>query len=257
MKQYNKPLRFDGDIIITDPCYLMKRGEENQLVHILGFDLVQKPEYKNFFSGIPGPNKTLSDRDYADCVMLHLTDSRLTPVDISTAEIELGTRESLARLFEEKFSMEEAKENFLVPYSEIFRKENASYMAALSVYDETRDDWSYCQCGNWMERLGIRTYLCNSTHYGDWSCTTYNTDNKEIIVQFCADSGLVGIFLLDEVLKYNPDFDYHLNRKHTTTWIKDFHGTVELHIECNNNEPAKVNVVGKGSINFKSIQTGF
>ena len=125
------------------------------------------------------------------------------------------------------------------------------------MYDETRDDWSYCQCGNWMERLGIRTYLCNSTHYGDWSCTTYNTDNKEIIGQFCADSGLVGIFLLDEVLKYNPDFDYHLNRKHTTTWIKDFHGTVELHIECNNNEPAKVNVVGKGSINFKSIQTGF
>lgn len=29
---------------------------------------------------------------------------------------------------------------------------------------------------------------------------------------FCADAGMVAVFLLDEVLKYNPNFDYHINR---------------------------------------------
>lgn len=48
------------------------------------------------------------------------------------------------------------------------------------------------------------------------------------------DAGLVSVFLLDEVLKYNPEFDYHLNYKWMVTWIKDFKGTVEFvvkHIE--------------------------
>ena len=30
----------------------------------------------------------------------------------------------------------------------------------------------------------------------------------------------------DEVLKYNPEFDYHLKNKWMATWIKDFKGTV-------------------------------
>lgn len=38
---------------------------------------------------------------------------------------------------------------------------------------------------------------------------------------FCADAGMVAVFLLDEVLKYNPNFDYHINRLWTTTLIKD------------------------------------
>ena len=42
------------------------------------------------------------------------------------------------------------------------------------------------------------------------------------------------MFLLDEVLKYNPEFDYHLKNKWMVTWIKDFKGTVKFvvkHIE--------------------------
>lgn len=37
--------------------------------------------------------------------------------------------------------------------------------------------------------------------------------NIEKIGYFCADAGMVAVFLLDEVLKYNPDFDYHINRE--------------------------------------------
>ena len=96
------------------------------------------------------------------------------------------------------------------------------------------DDWATCAYGENMEALGITHYMTRDTLYGDWSCTTFDTDTKEAIGEFCADAGLVSVFLLDEVLKYNPEFDYHLNYKWMVTWIKDFKGTVEFvvkHIE--------------------------
>lgn len=67
--------------------------------------------------------------------------------------------------------------------------------------------------------------------YGDWSCTTFNSDTKKPIGEFCADAGLVGVFSLKEVLKYNPKFDYHTNRKWTTTLIKNFTGDVWFEVE--------------------------
>ena len=63
------------------------------------------------------------------------------------------------------------------------------------------DDWSKCGYGDHMERLGIKNYICRDTIYGDWSCTTFNSDTKEPIGEFCADAGLVAVFLLDEVCR--------------------------------------------------------
>ena len=127
------------------------------------------------------------------------------------------------------------------------------------------NDWELCEYGENMEKLGIKTYLTRNTIYGDWSCTTFNSDTHEPIGQFCADAGLVSVFLLDEVLKYNPDFDYHLNRLWTTTLIKDFDGDVVIEVvgvEYKNEEgyienDEEVRVIGKGSINFYTRQTGF
>ena len=134
------------------------------------------------------------------------------------------------------------------------------------------DDWSKCGYGDNMRRLGIKNYICRDTIYGDWSCTTFNSDTKEPIGEFCADAGLVAVFLLDEVLKYNPDFDYHINRPWTTTLIKDFDGEVNfeiVHTEgvydedtswCKKGEKWEddsIQVIGKGNINFVGKQTGF
>lgn len=143
----------------------------------------------------------------------------------------------------------------------------------------TKDDWAACNYGSEMEALGIIHYMTRDTLYGDWSCTTFNTDTKEVIGDFCADAGLVSVFLLDEVLKYNPEFDYHLNKKWTTTWIKDFKGTVEFIVKLTEGyyeedtsyykkgdywEDYSVEVVGHGinkvtgePINFVGKQTGF
>lgn len=127
------------------------------------------------------------------------------------------------------------------------------------------DDWLKCEYGENMEVLGIKTYLTRDTIYGDWSCTTYNSDSKEELGQFCADAGLVSVFLLDEVLAYNPDFDYHINRPWTTTLIKDFDGEIEIDVvPCQYRDEdtdelvdyEEVRVMGKGNINFFTSQTG-
>lgn len=95
------------------------------------------------------------------------------------------------------------------------------------------DEWELCEYGDRMDKLGITTYLTSDTEYGDWSCTTYKEGTKQKLGDFCADAGLVSVFLLEEVLKYNPDFDYHINNNHTTTWIKNFDGDVEItHRPC-------------------------
>ena len=130
----------------------------------------------------------------------------------------------------------------------------------------TKDDWVSCEYGENMEVLGIKNYLTRDTIYGDWSCTTFNTGNNEKLGEFCADAGLVSVFLLDEVLAYNPEFNDHLNKPWTTTLIKDFDGDIEIKVcefsnydEDNNEEveDEEVRVIGKGNINFYTTQTDF
>ena len=134
----------------------------------------------------------------------------------------------------------------------------------------TDDDWNACNYGYDMEVLGIKNYITRDTLYGDWSCTTYNSDTKESIGSFCADAGLVSVFALDEVLKYNPDFNYHEERNWTTTLIEDFKGDVYIDVvyigdDINNFDyyDLEVRVIGKGvnkvtgePINFITTQTG-
>lgn len=173
-----------------------------------------------------------------------------------------------------------------------------AYDKAMSEYrsfTNKYDDWSKCYCGEAMEQLGITNYICESTIYGDWSCTTWSTPRRDIenqieeinklceeqfklireygedsvqskiysdklsdatvdlkdIGSFCADAGMVAVFLLDEVLKYNSDFNYHISKPWTTTLIKDFDGEVEYHIDDS------VHIIGRGNINFFTLQTGF
>lgn len=126
------------------------------------------------------------------------------------------------------------------------------------IKDET-DDWENCDFGDNMEALGINNYLCRDTIYGDWSCTTFDSDTKEKLGAFCADAGMVAVFLLDEVLKYNPDFDWHETRPWTTTLIKSFDGDVRFEVDYSPNEygEAALSIVGTGNINFETHQTGF
>lgn len=122
------------------------------------------------------------------------------------------------------------------------------------IKDDGNDDWNKCDYGDRMEALGIKNYITRSTEYGDWSCTTYDCDTLEPIGEFCADAGLVSVFLLDEVIEYNPDFDDHMTSNWTTTLIKNFTGDIYVDFYPEYDE---VRVVGVGSTNFYTSQTGF
>lgn len=114
------------------------------------------------------------------------------------------------------------------------------------------NDWEKCEYGENMEVLGFSNYLTSGTEYGDWSCTTFETNTGTVLGEFCADAGLVSVFLLDEVLKYNPKFDYHINRLWTTTLIENFDGDIKI-----THRNGGVSVVGTGNVNFYTAQTGF
>ena len=141
------------------------------------------------------------------------------------------------------------------------------------------EDWDKCRYGEDMSDLGIKHYIVRDTLYGDWSCTTFDSNTKQPIGEFCADAGMVGVFLLDEVLKYNPDFDYHINRPRTTTLIRNFKGAVsfqvihyvgvyedsnKFHKKGDSFEDDELQVIGHGidtqtgkQIDFIGKQTGF
>lgn len=133
----------------------------------------------------------------------------------------------------------------------------------------TDNDWKACGYGSNMEVFGIKNYFTESTIYGDWSCTTFelkddkwviektpteitSDDIKGILGNFCADAGLVSVFLLEEVLKYNPNYNDHIKNPFTTTLIKDFDGDVDYIVEDD-----EAFIKGTGNINFITRQTGF
>ena len=210
---------FKGTVVITDPCYIIKKNP------------IKYPNEKDF--GLPASISSKPFKDYS-------------------------TQEELA------------------------------YKAALDkYYKESRkyNDWDKCNYGENMEVLGIYNYISESTIYGDWSCTTYQTEEepKELLESilrvlndnledkeyeddesfsyeskdiggFCADAGLVGVFLLDEILAYNPDWKSWIE-EHSwcATIIENFEGEVESYIDKVNEE---AHIVGTGSINFYTAQTG-
>lgn len=162
----DKSMEFCGDIIITDPCYIMSnqsKAKEPKISDYYTYHSIQEcPDYDE---------KTKS--------------------------------------------------------SKIWDEMHKAYTAARAAYTS---DWEACDYGSDMEVLGINHYMTRDTLYGDWSCTTYDLDTEEKIGEFCADAGLVSVFLLEEVLAYNPDFNYHVERPWTTTVIKNFKGTVEFKV---------------------------
>lgn len=76
--------------------------------------------------------------------------------------------------------------------------------------------------------------------------------NVKPIGKFCADAGMVCVLYLDEVLKYNPDFEEeYMGKSWVVTVIKDFDGEVEYVVDKN----TEAHIIGTGNINFFTVQT--
>lgn len=177
--------------------------------------------------------------------------------DILTPLFDLGNSINLLENLNEITDKIEYEEKAAEPIH--FENEDIIITDPCYVVRKDSDDWDKCEYGDKMEVLGIKNYKVRNTIYGDWSCTTFNTDTKEPIGEFCADAGLVGVFSLKEILEYNPDFDYHIERKWSTTLIKNFTGDVWFKIDTHEGSEyndKSVHVVGKGNVNFRTEQTG-
>lgn len=234
----SEPKYFSGDIIITDPGYLIK--ENNETVNL---DYPDARKYLRYDFPMQYDDFKLIDIDYSS---------------IQTFQDVKKFWKNLEKLKQEHFVVCDG-------YSETYEKELRAYNKAVRNRNiERQDDWSCSNYGENMEVLGLKTCMVRNTIYGDWSCTTYNSDTKEPIGNFCADGGLVGVFLLDEVLKYNPEFDNHIKRPWTTTLIKNFEGTVQFIVSQGEKEDDfNVSVIGHGvnkktgePLNFFTTQTG-
>lgn len=207
----SEPMAFDGDIIITDPCYIM--NDKNNL------DFSNSPSWWEFVSKATTEERSNGKGGTYTCYNM--------PKPEDYPDCRVKTKEDYG---EDKFLYElEKTHNPPIMFSPTLKSEWDAYHKAEEAWRNiTRSDWERCDYGSEMEVLGIHNYMTRDTLYGDWSCTTYDLNTKEPIGEFCADAGLVSVISLDEVLKYNPDFDYHLNRTWTTTLIKDFKGTVQF-----------------------------
>lgn len=120
-----------------------------------------------------------------------------------------------------------------------------------------------------LKAIGIPHSYSRDTIYGDWSCHVFDKDNKPI-GEFCADGGCVCVALMDEVMKYNPEFNYPENRPWTSAVIKNFKGKVkfivieeEFEYKGKMEKDYSLEIHGKGvnketgeEIIFKTSQTG-
>lgn len=70
---------------------------------------------------------------------------------------------------------------------------------------------------------------------------------RETIGRYCVDSGTYGVFLLDEVLKYDPSFLVE-NGSHCYTIVQDFSGDVDIYEDSRNQS----HIIGVGNKSFYS-----
>lgn len=188
-------MKFKGDIIITDPCYIMRRNDNGS-----GRDDWDKCQYGSNMEALGIKTFLTSDTEYGDWSCTTMKDCK----------------ESQA----------------------LIEKYNENYAKLWNAHNDPKGK---------NEEL-IKTLEAERN--------ALEESGKEFMLgQFCADAGLVSVFLLSEVLAYNPDFNYHTEKKWTTTLIKNFDGDIEITHRGEGDE-REVSVVGKGNINFYTTQTG-
>nr|DAT77760.1 MAG TPA: hypothetical protein [Caudoviricetes sp.] len=217
-------MKFKGTIIITDPCYIIK--DMNDRLKEAGIT-VKYPSYND-------------DKD------------------ISEYQREVNAYRALVDPYDDWKTCEYG--------SHMERLGFSSFISEPTIYG----DWS---CTTWstprkdvevqLEELNklsetawkaIEEYGRDSVQskiYDD-KMADATVDMKKLGV-FCADAGMVAVFLLEEVLIYNPDFSKWIEEHPwCVTVIPDFDGDIQYHID----EDGDAHIIGKGNINFLTSQTG-
>ena len=163
--------------------------------------------------------------------------------------------------------------------SSVRKQEEAAYQKAIDSWKSgVSYDYPYFTGSGDLTKIGFSKWINRYNFYGDWTCTVHLLDPDREIGKFTSDSGMVGVFLLDEVLKYNPDYPYLEENESTATIIRNFKGTIQFIVtestlshsySANDEQDNEITdfsaiIVGKGinkvtgeRMHFITKQTGF
>lgn len=227
-------MKFRGTIVITDPCYIMKKYED------------ERPKFSTW-GGLENVTPNTQFKDFT------------TEEVIAYKEYEKALKEYNKKYND--WAKCDCGRNM-----EVFGFTN--YITEDTIFG----DWS-CKVYNVDEPKKAVEDLCAITsHYnsqvaalGGWSeVSDEQLDHLDTIFQtmieglnlqaktlgqFCADAGLVSVFLLDEVLAYNPDFlEWAKEHPWCVAIIEDFDGEIEYYVDTLND----AHIIGIGNINFFS-----
>ena len=90
------------------------------------------------------------------------------------------------------------------------------------------EDWKRCGCGDHMEKLGFSTVLSALVTEGEEDLGAVNPATGAYYGTFVTDFGVASAFLLEEILRYDPEFDEHLESPENVLWLRDFDGEVTV-----------------------------
>lgn len=202
-------MKFKGTIIITDPCYIIK---DNLLKH-------PKPEDFNL------PYSVYSK-----------------PYDKYSTPNELAYKVACDKYWEEKSEYDDWEKCEYGSNMKVLGINN--YISEPTIYG----DWgcnTYQTFSDPKEQLSkinrIYKLLDKEEEKNGVSTSQFKKYKQELdsitadlknIGSFCADAGMVALFLLDEVLKYNPDFNKWIkDHPWCVTTIEDFDGNAEYYVD--------------------------
>lgn len=109
----------------------------------------------------------------------------------------------------------------------------------------SEEDWQKCNWGKHMEKIGINHFL-----YVDYEedFPTVVSDTGEKLGSFCTDSCAIVVLYLEDLIKYNPMFNQHVEYSENWTIIQNFVGKVKTKMIEDNKH-----IIGIGNINFDTV----
>lgn len=90
------------------------------------------------------------------------------------------------------------------------------------------EDWKKCAYGDDMAALGFSTCLTALVTEGEEDLAAYDPETDAFLGSFVSDSGVACAFLLEEILRYAPEFDEHIACPENALWIPGFDGEIAV-----------------------------
>lgn len=118
----------------------------------------------------------------------------------------------------------------------------------------SRSDFAKTNQGQTLDELGFTNFLTEipTTSHRDY--VIYNQDGN-MLGEFVIDHSRVGVYLLEEVLKYNPNFE---EERQKAPWIATliYHFTGSVFISKDKYQPQPIQIFGTGTTNFYTRPMG-